>query len=324
MKLPPLKALPVFEAVARLNSFSRAADELAVSQSAVSHQIKQLESYLGEPLFLRAGRSLVLTEEGRTYLEAIGASLLQIERASDQLRGRETSRLRLAAFSSFSVRWLIPRLPELQNRYPQLDLALAMTTESPTLSDRVADCFITINTSTAAFSYELLYREQLFPVCSRRFWQRIVGDLVPEASDPLDGEVVLRPDQLIRYPLLSTYSIYGRDGSDWEHWFQAVGLPIPADARIQHFSHMLMALEAARYDQGIVLTNDYMLGSHEAAEELVRIPAHSLVTGDRFYFAWKTSRRNEPGIQALRRWLVEQAIAAGLRGKQEAEEPHKE
>ena len=83
MKLPPLKALPVFEAVARLNSFSMAAQELAVSQSAVSHQIKQLETYLGEKLFWRSGRTLALTDEGRQYLDAISTALLQIERASE-------------------------------------------------------------------------------------------------------------------------------------------------------------------------------------------------------------------------------------------------
>ncbi|WP_286803986.1 LysR family transcriptional regulator, partial [Marinobacter sp. UBA2498] len=96
MKLPPLKALPVFEAVARLNSFSLAADELAVSQSAVSHQIKQLEKYLGEPLFSRGGRSLSLTDQGRQYLDAVSSALLQIERASEQLVGHEEARIRLS------------------------------------------------------------------------------------------------------------------------------------------------------------------------------------------------------------------------------------
>ena len=137
MKLPPLRALPVFEAVARLNSFSLAAEELSVSQSAVSHQIKQLETYLGEKLFWRQGRTLTLTDEGRQYLDAVGSALLQIERASEQLLGREEARLRLSVFSSFAVRWLVPRLPELQRLHPQVELSLEMSTENPVLSDRV-------------------------------------------------------------------------------------------------------------------------------------------------------------------------------------------
>lgn len=311
MKLPPLRALPMFEAVARLNSFSKAADELAVSQSAVSHQIKALETYLGEPLFQRSGRYLTLTDEGRTFQESVTSALLQIERASETLLGAPTSRLRLAVFSSFCVRWLIPRLPSLQRAHSQIDLALEMTSTSPQLSDRVADCFITINTSARAFSYDLLYRERLFPICSRPYWRQIRETLdLPE--DPADSRP-LTPADIARFPLLSTYSIYDREAGDWDTWFQVAGERRPARTRIQHFSHMLMALEGARFHQGIALTNDYMLSEEADTEDFVRLPCHSLITGDSFYFAHKTSRRNEPALRAVRRWLIEQAIASGLR-----------
>src|SRR5690554_2765049 len=121
MRLPPLKALPVFEAVARLNSFSYAAQELHISQSAVSHHIRQLEDYLGEPLFLRGGRRIALTDEGHQYFEQIGSALSQIERASEQLQGNEETLIRLAVYSSFAVSWLIPRMHRLQRLHPQLD-----------------------------------------------------------------------------------------------------------------------------------------------------------------------------------------------------------
>lgn len=315
MKLPPLKALPVFEAVARLNSFSQAAQELAVSQSAVSHQIKQLETYLGEKLFWRSGRTLRLTSEGRQYLDAVSTALLQIERASEQLLGREESRLRLSVFSSFAVRWLVPRLPDLQRLHPQVELALEMSSENPVLSDRVADCFITIHRDSPAYSYELLYVERLFPVCSQDYWQRIRRELGREI--PLTGrsEPAMTAAEIARFPLLSTHSIYDKAAGDWEAWYQTVDECIPSDARVQHFSHMLLALEAARFHQGIALTNDYMLSTREDSEEFVRLPCHPLVTGDKFYFAWKTSRRREPGIQTMRRWLVSQAIEGGLREK---------
>ncbi len=318
MKLPPLKSLPVFEAVARLNSFSLAAEELLVTQSAVSHQIKQLESYLGERLFLRTGRTLALTDEGRQYLESVTTALLQIERASEQLLGEETSRLRLACFSSFAVRWLVPRLPELQRRYPQLDLSLEMTTENPVLSDRVADAFICINQPSQAFSYELLYRERMFPVCSSDYWEKICRELALNRQEG-DDRITLSPEQLARFPLLSTYSIYDRKVGDWHNWFSAVGQSLPVTARVQHFSHMLLALEAARYHQGIVLTNDYMLSNRDDADDFVRLPCHPLATGYQFHFAWKTSRRRERGIQILRRWLVEEAIADGLRADSESD-----
>src|SRR6056297_603677 len=222
MKLPPLKSLPVFEAVARLNSFSLAAEELAVSQSAISHQIKQLETYLGERLFWRSGRTLTLTDEGRQYLDGVGSALLQIERVSEQLLGHEESRLRLSAFSSFAVRWLVPRLPDLQRQHPQLDLSLEMSSENPLLSDRVADCFITIKPTSPAFSYELLYTERLFPVCSQDYWQRMRRELRRDSEFEGRDEPELSTDEVSEFPLLSTHSIFDKAAGDWEAWYHGV------------------------------------------------------------------------------------------------------
>ncbi|MEH6688029.1 LysR substrate-binding domain-containing protein [uncultured Halopseudomonas sp.] len=313
MKLPPLKALPVFEAVARLNSFSMAAQELSIGQSAVSHQIKQLETYLGEPLFIRTGRYLALTEEGRQYFDAISTALLQVERASEHILGHETASLRLSVFSSFAVRWLVPRLPALQKQWPQLDLSLEMSGENPQLSDRVADCFITVRPNSPAFSYELLYTERLFPVCSQQYWQTICREQNIDPNLQLDQTAPLSPSVLQGYPLLSTHSIYNKTGGDWTAWFEAAGQSLPGGTRLQNFSHMLLALEAARYHQGIALTNDYMLSNRADSADFVRLPCHHVMTGDQFYFAWKTSRRHEPGIQILRRWLVQQSIESGLK-----------
>ena len=315
MRLPPLKALPVFEAAARLNSFSAASEELAITQSAVSHQIKQLETYLGERLFWRSGRRVTLTDEGRQYFDAIGSALLQIERASEQLLGHEESRLRLPVFSSFAVRWLVPRLPDLQRLHPQIDLALEMSSENPVLSDRVADCFITIHRDSRAYSYDLLYEERLFPVCSQDYWQRMRRELGRDAEPERRDEQPVSPGEMAGFPLLSTHSIFDRPAGDWEAWYSAVSELMPTGTRVQHFSHMLLALEAARFHQGIALTNDYMLSTRKDSEDFVRLPTHSVVTGDKFYFAWKTSRRRERGIQTLRRWLVDEAIRGGLRGE---------
>ena len=315
MRLPPLKALPVFEAAARLNSFSAASEELAITQSAVSHQIKQLETYLGERLFWRSGRRVTLTDEGRQYFDAIGSALLQIERASEQLLGHEESRLRLSVFSSFAVRWLVPRLPDLQRLHPQIDLALEMSSENPVLSDRVADCFITIHRDSRAYSYDLLYEERLFPVCSQDYWQRMRRELGRDAEPERRDEQPVSPGEMAGVPLLSTHSIFDRPAGDWEAWYSAVSELMPTGTRVQHFSHMLLALEAARFHQGIALTNDYMLSTRKDSEDFVRLPTHSVVTGDKFYFAWKTSRRRERGIQTLRRWLVDEAIRGGLRGE---------
>jgi DNA-binding transcriptional LysR family regulator len=311
MKLPPLKALPVFESVARLNSFSRAADELSVSQSAVSHQIRLLESYLGEDLFTRQGRYLALTEPGRLYLDGITSALFQIERASEQLQGKPDTQVRMALFSSFAVRWLIPNLPYLQRQHPELDLQLEMMNESPQLTDRVADCFITLRNDHRGFTADLLYTERMFPICSRSYWQQLCNELYQEGLIDSPEPDTIDPALLMRCPLLSTYSIFGEQKDDWRRWLAEVGMGLEPGIRFHHFSHMLLGLEAARHHQGLVLTNDYMYNASEDPD-LIRLPCHTLITGDRFYFAFKTSRRQEAGIQMVRQWIRQRAASTGL------------
>ncbi|MCP1727199.1 DNA-binding transcriptional LysR family regulator [Natronospira proteinivora] len=313
MKLPPLKTLPVFETVARLSSFSRAAEALNISQSAVSHQIRQLEDYLGEPLFLRTGRQIRLTEEGNQYFEQISSALSQIERASEQLQGNEDTQLRLAVYSSFAVSWLIPRLPRLQRLHPQLDLDLEMLSELPRMSDRMGDCFIAINPKQRGFSSELLYSERMFPVCSRQYWQQMVDDLGQAGLLDEGPPEKLNTGWIQRYTLLSATSIFEKKNEDWRRWLAVEGETVHGTTRVQHFSHMIMAHEAARHHQGIALSNDYMFDPEDPI--LVRLPCHILNTGDEFHFAYKTSRRNEAAIRLLKQWLIQEAIRSGLRGE---------
>ncbi|WP_376693969.1 LysR family transcriptional regulator [Wenzhouxiangella sp. EGI_FJ10409] len=310
MRLPPLKALPVFEAVARTLSFSAAAVELHVTQSAVSHQIRQLEDDLGETLFERGGRRVALTEQGERYLEAVAPALAQIERASEQLRGVGDSRIRLAVPSSFAVSWLIPRLPHLQRQHPELDLDLEMLADMPVMSERLADCYITFRYKQRGYQSERLYVERLFAVCSRQYWNRVRDELDEAGLRKRGSGVAIRAEWLTRFTLLSAASVFERPGEDWRRWFAAGHAELPAAAHVQHFSHMLLAHEAARHHQGIALSNDYMLDT-ASDPDLVRLPAHELQTGDEFHFACKTSRANEMGIQHLSRWLVKQAEASG-------------
>lgn len=310
MKLPPLKPLPVFEAVARLGSFSLAAGELNISQSAVSHQIRQLEDYLGEPLFLRTGRRIRLTEEGIQYQEQIGTALKQIERASGQLQGEEETQLRLAIYSSFAVSWLIPRLPRLQRQHPQIDLDMEMLSELPRMSDRIGDAFIAINPNQRGFSSELLYRERMFPVCSRQYWRQMLDRLRSEGVMDETEPDHLPTAWIQRFTLLSATSIFDKKNEDWRRWLAADEHTLEPATRVQHFSHMLLAHEAARHHQGIALSNDYMFNPDDPV--LMPLPCHRLTTGDEFHFAYKTARRNEPGIRLLRQWLIGEAVRSGL------------
>ena len=310
MKLPPLKTLPAFEAVARLNSFSRAAEEMSLSQSAVSHQIRQLEDSLGEELFVRAGRKLSLTEGGEQFLEVVAPALTQIERAAGRLRGNSDDRLRLAVPSSLAVCWLIPRLPQFQRQHPEVDLELEMLSDMPHMSDRIADCFLTVRFSQRGYQSRRLYVEQLFAICSRHYWQQIQKCLKDDGLIEYDEPQALKPEWLLRFRLLSAASLFDLPGEDWRRWFADAGSELPPPTRLHHFSHMLLAHEAARHDQGIALSNDYMIDT-AADLDLVRLPVPPMATGDEFHLAYKTSRRNEPAIRALTGWLEEQAARSG-------------
>ncbi|MCR6556220.1 LysR substrate-binding domain-containing protein, partial [Aeromonas sp. CPF2-S1] len=172
--------------------------------------------------------------------------------------------------------------------------------EDPELSDRVADGFITVSPEGPGYMHDLLYRERLMPVCSRRMWQQVEGEW---------------PATLWQLPLLSIQAIYREKGEDWRRWAEMGGMTIPPEARVHHFSHILLALEAANWDQGMALINDYMLQPEDP--RLVRLPLHALETGDNFYFVFKRSRAHEPAISRLRQWLWQESQASLRPGENE-------
>lgn len=306
MKLPPLKSLPVFEAAARLNSFSKASNELNITQSAVSHHIKTLEDHLGEQLFVRSGRNLQLTSEGQSYLDSITSSLNQIARATEQIKGVTEAKLRLAVYSSFAVYWLIPRLPNLKRQFPNLELTLEMTFSEPQLSDRTADCFITIDNHKRGFEFEHFYTERLFPVCSHGLYQQIKSELGVETDDELKALLTNQPEELSRFPLITSYSMYDRYAEDWRRWFKNQKIDMPNQITFHRFSHLMLAQEAAIHSLGIALVNDYMFNENAPQDGLVQLPCFSLNAKDKFYLAYKQSRKKEPALMQLRSWLAKE------------------
>lgn len=179
MKLPPLRAVHCFEVVARNLSFSLAAEELNVTQSAVSHQIRLLEDYLGESLFIRQGRKLSLSDSGARYLEDISPAISSIAMASQKVREGDKGSIRLAIYSSLAVKWLIPRLADFKRLYPEIDLTLNMVAGDPEQTDSVGDCFITVQRPKRNYMAVKLYAETLYPVCSHKIWKEIQDQSIP-------------------------------------------------------------------------------------------------------------------------------------------------
>ncbi|MEC9478768.1 MAG: LysR substrate-binding domain-containing protein [Pseudomonadota bacterium] len=294
MKLPPLRALQCFEAVARLNSFSKAAEHLNVTQSAVSHQVRLLEDSLGETLFNRQGRSFSLTKVGERYFEEVTNSLGNLSNASQMIRHGKSGNLRLALYSSVAVNWLIPKLEDFRNQHPEIEITLNMVGDQPDYNDQFADCFITTNPPERNFVNQFMFTEKLYPVCGKKLWQQL-------RNKPL-------PDSLWQHPLLSVqYSDTNESlGDDWLRWCMSGKFELPKDVKINQFSHLLLAAEAARYNLGITLINNYMMDDQDRQQSLVRIPMHELITGDNFYFVYKETRARQPDIMKLGRWLKQQ------------------
>ncbi|WP_281214066.1 LysR substrate-binding domain-containing protein [Shewanella insulae] len=286
-KIPPLRALQIFEAAARLQHFSRAAQELCITQSAVSHQVRQLEERFAMPLFQREGRSLRLTDKGEQLFQETARIFNELGELNQRFLGEKPEALRLVVYSSFAVKWLIPRLSEFRRSHPEIQVRLDMITEDPVLSHSSADMFITGQQNQKGYWQQLLHAERLIPVCS--------PELI-NSGDKLDL------DWLSTQQLLTVDE--GPLGLDWQRWFEHNQLVGPEERQQQLFSHVLMAIEAAIAGQGVALASDFMVLDDISKQRLVALPFAGIDTGFEFNFLCKQRRLQEPAIAAFVHWLT--------------------
>lgn len=290
---PPLKAIQYFEAVTRLSSFSKAAEELHVTQSAVSHQVKLLEEYLKESLFIRQGRTFSLSDVGKMYYDEVSSALGCISNASRVIREGKSGNIRMALYSSLAVKWLIPRLDDFRKRYPHIELTVNMITDDVDFNDRIADCFITVNPPKKGYISKTLYEEKLIPVCSQQLWEEIKTGTFPNI--------------IWKQTLLSSqYFGTERLNTDWLKWCDSAGYTLPSETKVCHFSHALLANEAAKYNMGIMLIDSMLMSIKDQETNLVQVHKHELFTGDNYYFIYKNNNKNNNDMVALEGWLIEQ------------------
>ncbi len=294
-KLPPLRALQVFEAAARHLHFSRAATELCLTQSAVSHQVRALEQHLGQPLFSRKGRELTLTGKGQQLFLGVQSALDGLDSLCRQLNEGDSRELRLAVYSSFAVKWLIPRLSDFRRQHPGVRIHLEMVSGDPQISDQVADMFICGVQQQKGFWQTLLRPERLIPVCSPPLAQMLKSTL---------GESLTLPASLDSLPLLSVDEV--DIGPDWQRWAETRQLPLSC-SQLQSYSHVLLAIEAAIAGQGVALACDFIVEADIAAGKLVALPWPALETGFGFHFGCRERRLNEPAMAAFASWIKAQA-----------------
>ncbi|OZS66113.1 transcriptional regulator [Proteus mirabilis] len=290
-RLPPLNALRVFDSAARHLSFTKAAEELFVTQAAVSHQIKTLEEFLGLKLFRRRNRSLLLTEEGQSYYLDIKEIFSSINEATRKLLARSAKgALTVSLSPSFAIQWLVPRLSGFNQAYPGIDVRIqAVDREEDKLADDVDVAIFYGRGNWTGLRTDRLYAEYLIPVC---------------APSLLTGEKPLKtPSDLIYHTLLHDTS-----RRDWRAYVRQ--LEIQNQINVQQgpiFSHSSMVIQAAVHGQGVALVNNVMARSEIESGRLVRPFQDVLVSKNAFYLVCQDSQAELGKIAAFRQWILSQA-----------------
>ena len=288
-RLPPLNALKAFEAAARSESLTRAAEELCVTQGAVSQQVKALEATLGIMLFTRERRRLVITEAGREYLAVVRDALDRIAVGTDRLLQRQTSGvLTLSTSPDFAAKWLVPRLGRIAETQPDIDLRVSATMHHADFAREDVDLAVRHGDGNwPGLDVARLCTEQLSPVCSPKL---VSGrQRIRKATD------------VLRFPLLRL-----EDSKTWSRWFDAAGIsdPVPRGPVLNRAS---MLIDAAVDGQGVALARTALAAFDLIGGRLVRPVDVSLRMSKTYWIVCPKATSALPKIAAFRAWLLAEA-----------------
>jgi LysR family glycine cleavage system transcriptional activator len=301
-RLPALDALRVFEAAARHASFTKAANEMCVTQAAVSHRIQALEVELGVVLFRRLTRRLELTAEGERLALGVRDALERIARTVGELdRRADSGPLKVSMLPSFASRWMIPRLPRFQAEHPEILVQINAEDHSVDLwAGHGADLAIRYGRGHyPGLSTIPLMPDSIAPVCSPAFLA-VHG---PVAS----------VDDLLDLPLLhDTDAEQDDSGSGWRSWLTHVGAPSddPRLAGGPRLSHAHFVIEAALLGQGVAMARTSLVAEDLAAGRLVRPLPQIAATVYRYYLVCRFDVAEQRKVACLRDWLLAEAQRA--------------
>ncbi|MFK8251896.1 LysR substrate-binding domain-containing protein [Ancylobacter terrae] len=314
-RLPPLNALRGFEAAARHLSFTLAAGELHLTQGAVSRQVKELETELGQELFVRHTRRIELTPEGEQFFRVVEGVFDELERAAQRLvRRRSDPAITISALPTIATVWLMPRLHLLVARHPEIEARIVSSIEAADLLAHDADIAIRVGRLPGR-RYERTQPRIELPMVTR--WDGVHADelfadrLVPVCAPALLGSELREAADLLAYPLIHTTT----RRYAWPDWLRANGVryDTEGDPHLQ-FGHFFMALDAARQGRGIALIPDILLTQDEAARGLCVPYASEIASAGEYYLLIHESRMDDPRVQAFRSWLLDEAVALRRNG----------
>lgn len=286
--LPPIGALQALEAVDRLGSATAAANELSLTQSAISRQLQSLEAQLGVDLFIKQGRRLALTSDAQDYAKDIRDALDIIGKSSLKMTINPTGgSLDLAILPSFGMRWLVPRLPEFARLHPEVTI---------NLSTRMAE----FNFATEHFDAAIHFGQDIWPDTEALHLkdENVIAVCSPEF---ITGKTIRTANDLLNYPLMH---IQTRPNA-WRDWFAAQG------ADEEQISGMLYdqfatILQAALHGLGIALIPDYLVEQEIAAGRLVHAWGHATALPGAYYLVWPKTKTNDVPLKKFRNWISDQ------------------
>ncbi|WP_188629004.1 transcriptional regulator GcvA [Oceanisphaera marina] len=286
-RLPPLNALKAFEAAARNLSFTRAAEELFVTQAAISHQIKALEEYLGIKLFRRRHRSLLLSEEGQRYFLDMKDIFSNIADATERVLALSAKgALTVSLPPSFAIQWLVPRLVRFSEACPEIDVRIkAVDLDEGSLTDDVDVAIYYGKDNWPGLRADKLHAEYLIPVCS---------PLLLHGAKPL-----VTPEDLTRHTLLHDTS-----RRDWKAWFKQQGIVAANVNQGAIFSHSSMVIQAAIHGQGVALGHSVLAQPEIEAGRLVCPFEQVLMSNNAYYLVCHESQAALGKIAAFREWML--------------------
>lgn len=316
--LPPLLALRAFESAARHLSFTRAAEELNVTQAAVSRQVKLLEDHLGRKLFVRLTRKVELTDEGQTYCHAIRAAFDRVEEATViASRKRPRTTLTISVLPSIASLWLTPRLTSFWQSNRDIDVQVISSIHPAGFASGDVDMAINIGKlpgkrySKSAprldnvmvkewrgIQADFLFPDLLTPVCSKQLLEQ--------------GHPLGHPNDLRHHRLIHTSVRH----SAWQDWLACKGVRLDPFRHALEFGQYFMSLQAAREGEGIAIVPSILVDSFDHRAELVRPFPAILPSAGEYYLLTRSDRYDKHAVKRFRNWILEQAAAHQPGGEQ--------
>lgn len=294
-KIPSTAALVSFEAAARHESFTKAADELSLTQSAICRQIASLEEFLNVELFRRSRRGVKLTEAGLSYSRRVATQLDAVERDTLSVMGHQgTNVIELAVVPTFGTQWLLPRLKDFQQQHPDVTINLTNRTRPFLFADTDFDAAIYFGDAdwSGTESHRLM-SENPMPVCSPAL---------------LGNKSHINPRELADMPLLQqTTRPYA-----WRQWFSSVDMNVARDMTGARYELFSMLAQAAMHDMGVALIPPFLIQRELAEKRLVIANPHALSSIKAYYLMIPERKVESASLKAFRDWLVQQAATYAL------------